>query len=416
MIPMAARLEFQRSWTVIFAAMVGLCCGGAALPYYIIGVFMDPLTAAFGWSRTEISAWTLCLTMGTLLGAPLMGSIADRIGAKPVAVAAFAVFVLCLLVATQIGGSVGTLWALAVAIGFLTAGSTGVVLTRPVTTWFDTGRGLALGFTLMGASLCGMLAPKIIGHVIDARGWQAGFIAAAAFPLIALPIVAIWLNEQRGADFQAREGGWGLSVRQTTNTPVFWKLGFAFLIFALTAGALIVHLVPLMTDAGISRSSATTMMMWFTGASISGRIVVGFLVDRFFAPFIGAITFAGAALGTLIFATGGVDFILLTVILVGFAIGAEIDLIAFLTSRYFGMKNYGAIYGLLYSMFYIGAGFGPLMFSKIRDYTGDYATGMELSTVLCLVAAYLLWSCRGHAYLEPHSGAEGPGTSTNPVR
>ena len=115
-----------------------------------------------------------------------------------------------------------------------------------------------------------------------------------------------------------------------------------------------------------------------------GRLLVGFLIDRIFAPYLTTLVFALVGLGCLALALGGVDYAVAAAIALGFAVGAEVDLIGYYTARYFGLAHYGAIYGIQYSIFILGAGVSPILIGHIWDKTGNYDFGLMLAAALML--------------------------------
>ena len=126
------------------------------------------------------------------------------------------------------------------------------------------------------------------------------------------------------------------------------------------------------------------------GASVMlGRLLTGFLIDRLFAPYVTAAVFAFVAGGCLALGWGGISYALVAAIALGFAIGAEVDLIGYFTARYFGLKNYGTIYGFQYSVFSLGAGISPLLAGYIWDTRGNYNLALVGGAFLLIFAVML---------------------------
>ena len=115
-----------------------------------------------------------------------------------------------------------------------------------------------------------------------------------------------------------------------------------------------------------------------------GRLLIGFVIDRIFAPYVTAFVFACVALGCLALTLGGIEYAMVTAIALGFAVGAEVDLIGYYTARYFGMAHYGSLYGLQYSIFIFGAGISPIYTGYIWDVTGSYDIALMLAAALML--------------------------------
>jgi MFS family permease len=260
-------------------------------------------------------------------------------------------------------------------------GTTPVVWTRAVNMWFDRSRGLALGLTLAGSGLAGIFGPVLCTALIQSYGWQAGYLGIGAFiVVVAIPIVALLFKERatpivagqtsRGAGEQAP----GLSFAEGIRTVVFWKIAGGFFLMSGALAGLIINIVPLLMDRGLTPTEAAGVAGTLGIAVLVGRIGVGLLLDRFPAPVVAALLFTITAVGcVLLTVTGAPTWMLFfSVISLGFATAAEVDLVAFLVSRYFGMKAYGQLYGSQLTSFYLGAAIGPLLIGAIYDHFGNY--------------------------------------------
>jgi cyanate permease len=146
------------------------------------------------------------------------------------------------------------------------------------------------------------------------------------------------------------------------------------------------HLVPLLGDRGFSPQTATGMVGLAGIALIAGRLLAGFLLDRIHAPYVAVVSFLAPLVGiAVLLLTPQQNGAAIGTILVGMGLGAEVDLIAFLLSRYFGMRSFGEIYGYFFSIFMVGAGLGPLAMGVSYDRTGSY----ELMLICFAVALAL---------------------------
>ena len=167
-------------------------------------------------------------------------------------------------------------------------------------------------------------------------------------------------------------------------TIVFWKIASIFFLISLAVLGLIPAFIPLLQDAGMSAAEAGGLAALMGLSVMVGRLLIGFLIDRIFAPYLTAFVFALVGLGCMSLALGGLEFALVAAIALGFAVGAEVDLIGYYTARYFGLAHYGAIYGLQYSVFIFGAGVSPILIGHIWDVTGNYDLGLMFAAVLML--------------------------------
>ena len=118
-------------------------------------------------------------------------------------------------------------------------------------------------------------------------------------------------------------------------------------------------------------------------------LVTGFLIDRVFAPYITAGVFSLVACGCLALGLGGIEYALVAAIALGLAMGAEVDLIGYFTARYFGLRNYGVLFGIQYSAFSLGCGISPLLAGQIWDLTGNYDYALIGAAVLLMLAVLI---------------------------
>jgi MFS family permease len=386
--------EFRLGWKVVMAAALGVGIGVSGAPFYTLGVFLKPLSGEFGWSRAEASAATLFLTFGSALTAPVVGRLADRLNVRNIALISLVGIVLAFLWLTQSGPRVGS-WYFGLALLALAGcGTTPLVWVHAVTTWFDKSRGLALGFTLAGSGISGIVSPHAVDFLIIHYGWRAGYVGLALFTLIvALPVVFLFFREKATAKTVKDTSHLpGLTVGEVLRTRRYWQLAIGFMSTGGAIAAIIVHLVPLLTDTGVSRTTATSIAGLMGFAVVFGRIAVGFLVDRLHAPYVAAVLLTIPAIGYLLIAGGsGVGWsLMLATILFGLSAGAEVDLMAYLGSRFFGLKAFGAVYGMLLLPFGLGAGVAPILMGHVYDVTGHYTLALYGGAVGCVVGAALI--------------------------
>jgi hypothetical protein len=163
----------------------------------------------------------------------------------------------------------------------------------------------------------------------------------------------------------------------------------AFTLVAVSVAGFVTHFVPMLTDEGMTPLRAAQVAGFLGVAVLIGRLGVGFVVDHVFAPFVAAGVMLLTASGLVLLAVGGTAFAIPGALAVGLAMGAEVDLIAYLTARYYGMRTYGRMYGLLYGAFLIGTGSSPYIIAVIQAAAGSYAPALWLSAGLLSVAALL---------------------------
>lgn len=390
--------EFRRGWRLVLAAATGVGLGITGLTFYTLGIFIGPLTQEFGWSRTSLASATILTTLTTLLLGPLVGRMADRFGGRRVGLAGLVGLSAGLAGLSLIGAQ---LWTFYLAFGIamvLGAGTLPIVWTRAVNAGFDKARGLALGLTLTGTGVCAILAPPYTQWLIAEHGWRTAYLGQAVM-VLALGVPVVWLLFHEGGSRggagpagTAAPARPGFTARQARGTRQFWMLGIGFLFASFAVSALIVHLVSILSAGGMDRDTAVWVTSLLGFAIIAGRLGIGVLVDRFYGPAVAFLVLlvAGLACGLLLVGGGGLAVAIVAVVLIGLAAGAEVDLVAYLASRYFGLRTYGEIYGWQLGFFALGAGLGPMGVGRLYDATGSYTAGLLAAGVGFLVGAALI--------------------------
>lgn len=384
--------EFRTAWKVVVAAAIGVGVGITGSFFYTLGIFITPLSAAFGWSRGSVAAGSLFMVLSLIITAPLVGRLADRVGARRVAIVSLPLLACCLLAMTFAGPGINDFYLHVLVLAALSCGTTPIIWSRGVASWFDRQRGLALGITLCGTGLAGVLAPQYVNALIERYDWRAGYVGLAALAALAILPVSLWFKEvaDGAAGLSAqRAASRGLTRRSAIRTLCFWQLGLGIFLVTGAVASLIVHLVPLLGDSGIPRNVAVSIAGVLGIAVIGGRLCVGYLIDRMHPPYVAAAFLLVPCIGCVILAASPETLWLVTfaVVTIGLAAGAEVDLLAFLTSRYFGMKAFGEIYGWLFVFFELGIGFGPLLAGHAHDVQGSYRLALHSCTAAFILGA-----------------------------
>ncbi len=346
-------------------------------------LFVQPLQAEYGWSRASVSGAATFQQIGIFLSAPLVGWLADRWGARPIAVASFVATPLALLALSRVGSSVAAWDALWLLVSLAGAGTTPAIWARIVSLRFDAARGLALGLMLMGTGTAAILAPALLGPIFAQSGWRTALVVMAGATLaIGLPASLLVGTADRPAPGERHRGRFEAS-RQT-----LMLLLIAFLLGLIVAG-LIVHLVPLLIDRGMAATEAAQTAAIVGVAVLAARLVVGYLFDRFHAPYVAALFLLSPVVAALLLWGGGP--VTIAALMLGLAAGAEVDMLAYFTGRYAALANYGATYGGVLGIFCLGAGLGPMLFGAAHDGMGGYdaallGSALVLSLVVVLIA------------------------------
>lgn len=381
--------EFRRGWKVLLGSILGVGIGGPSLFYYPAGVFMKELERDLGMSRTALSAGMLLFTLAVAVVSPLVGSLIDKFGVRVPIATSLSALALCYVSFAFFLRSVFSFYLLNFVCALACAGSTPLSFTRAVNDWFTRARGLALGMMLMGTGLTAAMLPRVLATVINAYNWRAGYLFLSMLVVGTGPII-VWLVRLNPNKPQlGRKGSFGTaaSIRTALYSSTFWMMLAAFFMLSLGISGLLIHFVPLLTDAGISRTEAASRAGLIGAAVVAGRLIVGFLVDRLFAPYVAAPVIFLSAVGCLVLAAVGVSAAPLFALAIGFAAGAEVDLIGYLTARYFPVSLYGRVYGWQFAIFATASGLGPFWVAAIHDNYGSYDLALYAAAGLLVLSA-----------------------------
>lgn len=393
----SARAEFAARWPVLLGAILGIGVGVVALPAPAIGVFMRDLQAEFGWSRTEISLGPTILVAGLALASPLLGWIADRVAAAWITLVSLLALAAGLLLFSRLGPDLRLYYLGFAAMAVTSCGAATLVYARVVSANFVRGRGLALGIAMVGNGLTGIFLPMLLAPYAASAGWRQGFVALAALAAVAAPVVAWLMSRSRPQLPDGAEGpgaACGASLEAALRDPVFWTLAAAFALIPLGASGMHLHLLAFLADEGVPPAEAGAIAALGGAALIVGRVATGWLIDRLHAPWVAAGMMILSALCMAAMGLVGAPAGALGAVAVGLSIGAELDLIGYLTARYFGFRAYGRIYGLLYAAVLVGSALSPVAYGAAVDLTQDYAAALCGGAALLLLAAVLFLALR----------------------
>ena len=366
--------ELQQRWPLVLATCIGIISSSFVLPYYTIGALVGPVTAEFGWTRAEFQSAILFSSGLGALTSPFVGWLIDRFGARRVALPAMLGLGVGFFIASSMQGELWMLFLAYGSIALLGAGTIPVTWTRAIATSFFKRRGLALGLSLTGTGICASVAPHYTVWLTSEFGWRGAYIGLGLVPFVLVWPVLYFLFrpiESTGAEDnrvgqEAHQAHEGFTLSEAARSYRFWILLLSILFAYMGFSGIGPNLFPSMTDDGFSREQAATIQSVFGISIIVGRVVVGYLCDRYWAPGIACVCLLMPIVGTLIF-YGDQSFVMAAIasFTIGFAAGAELDLMAFLAAKYFGLKHYAKIYSVLYATLAVCSGTAPMAFATL---------------------------------------------------
>ncbi|TVV76626.1 MFS transporter [Sphingomonas solaris] len=406
----SAKQEWAAMWPLPLTAMFGIA--GVSLFAYSSGIFMEPMTAAFGWSRVEFSsAFTVMMVTG-LVGAPIAGRCVDAFGARKVALFGIVPFALCLAALGLVNGPIWQWWALAFAFALFTCCVSTPVWITPVVGRFQASRGLALAVALAGIGVSQTIWPPLATVYIGAFGWRLAFAALALTWAVPMLILALLFFRDR-TESDAPGAGAAASAdpartvekgayRKAFATRTFICLMVAGSLFACISYGTSIHLVPLLRQKGLGLGVAAGVISVTGISAIIGRLSIGLMLDRMSTRVISICVFALPLLVALLLwrADNNLAVALTAAAIFGLANGAETDVIAYIISRRFPHSMFASIYATGASFIAVSASVGPLLAGGLFDRFGSYDYFLLAIVPMALASVVLV------ALIPPLSAAE----------
>jgi len=374
---------------------------------YSLGPFIAPLEAEFGWSRAQIaSGMTLYAVLGIFLS-PLAGAVIDRLGARRVGLFAIltygTVFSLLSLATASL-----TLWlAIWFVLSVASAPMKPTTWTAGVSSVFDKGRGLAISVMLCGAALGSTLTPIYATWLIDTYGWRFAYVAMMwTFVAVVFPVAFLFFTSAadrariagRNGEVKAKQAPimplTGIAWREGLLSWKFARLGGAAFFTTLVIISFVSNFIPIFSASGIPRAQAAGIAGLIGISTVAGRLIGGYLLDRINGGIVGGVSLLAPALAAMLVLAnpGSVTAASAAVLILGLSLGAELDCVAYLTTRHFGLKNFGTIFGVISGILAFATGLGPFLVNLGYDLTGGYEIALEAYIPLALVASALFFS------------------------
>jgi MFS family permease len=392
---LSAAQEWRRYWPLVLAGLAGLSLG--TLPTATLGLFMEPLSDEFGWSRTQVSLGAMIFALVSLPLTPFAGMLVDRFGPRRIAVPGLLISGTCFASFGLMSGDFHQWVLIWVAYAVAARMITSLVWSSAISRGFTTGRGLALAVLLCGTAIATALGPTVARLLIEAWGWRGGYIGLGlGWGGLALVLAALLFHDVKDAAAPAAGSArpaaaqvpGGLTLREALRNVTLIRIAFAIFVQAVMGTAIMVHIVPMLTHDGLTAAQATTIAALLGVASIKGKLVTGWLVDRIGGSLLPVLGFGGPgiAYALLLEATGSVWLLSGAVFVLGYCSGAALQLAVYMTTRYAGLRNFGAIFGVISSLMAGAAGVGPVLAATIFDVTGGYTLLLTIGVPVAVVA------------------------------
>ena len=390
--------ELRVHWRPLLAATIGIGTGMSTAGT-VTSAIAPSLTAAMSWTKADFAA-VGAFGFVSSMAFPFIGRLADVLGVRLTALIGMATLPLAYLAYSMMTGDLSTYIAIFIVQSVLCVTTTATVYTRLVVQHFIKARGLALAIAVSGAAITGAIGGPILNGYVEDNGWRAAYQALAVFSVIAATVVFLLIppGEKRpvsnGPKRRARE-----DYPMIFRTPAFWIFAGAMLLCNLPQVLMLTQLKVLLLENGVGGRAVAVMFTALSIGMLTGRFVAGIALDRL-APYVVAfVTLALPSFGIFVIASAidSTAVLMAAVFFLGFAFGAEGDIVGFLVARRFGVAIYGSVMGLLTAIMSASASLGAILLSLTLKATGNFNLFLVIVGVAVIIGASLFLLLREEA-------------------
>ncbi len=384
---------FTRSNGVVAACTVGNAVSVTPMVYTVFGLFLIPISTEFGWPRSAVSIVLLILAAVGALSYPVVGRIIDRYGARRVILSGNLLFAMSVALVSVSTASPVHFYLTYALLGITAAIPSSVMFTKVIAGWFDRNRGAALGFAGgVGNGTGAAIAPVVVSILLANFGWRGTHQGIALIiVIVGFPVLYWLLHDPPTRNISGGDTSEGMTLAQARRTKTFWTILIAVALGAGCLTAVFARVVPMLLDRGISMDQAVSVLVTFSLVTAVWQFGVGYTLDRFPKPWIAAPFYVSAVCGLILFeTTSSYSLLLLAGLLMGLGLGTEYGVLPYFLSRYFGVRHYGAISGLVYGVIVLTQGITPFLMDLDFDLTGNYRIGVVVVGIALLFGAFLL--------------------------
>jgi MFS family permease len=364
-------------WVIVGVGIVVTCVGFGAMA--TLSIFLQPMAASMGWSRTGLATAALLnfLCMGA--GAFMWGALSDRFGTRVVVLCGGALLGLGMVVASQANTLLQFQLLFGIIVG-VAAGSFYAPMTATTTRWFTQNRSLAVALVSAGLSFGSTLMAPLARWLITSYDWRMAMLVLGDLVwLIVIPAAFLVRNPPGSAaaavtTVAAAPPGHELSIGDVMRTPQFAAIALTHFACCAAHSGPIFHMVTHAIDRGVPAMAAATVLSAAGLASLSGKIVCGLFADRVGAKrtLVAGLALQAIAISFYMF-TGSLGSFYALALMFGFAYGGVMPLYAILVRDYFGERIMGTAFGAVSVAATLGMALGPWLGGALYDALGSYA-------------------------------------------
>lgn len=378
-------------WRVVVAANLGIMVGFSIFAY-TFGIFVKPLSHAFGWNREEISQGFAISALAAAVCSPLAGGWLDRYGLRRIMLGCMTAFGFATAAMGLLRQPIWQFYATCLVIGAV-GNISQIGYAHAISTWFHEYRGRAMGLVLAGDGIGLMVFPIIAESMIGRSGWRSGYLVLGSLTLLIglLPAFFYCRSREERTVTDRVDKPPGVTWQNGLLSYSFWIIVSVLFLTSMSINGAVTHQVPLLTDHGMPARSAALTISVLGGANVAGRVTTGWLLDRFPGSRVGFVLLLLASAGILLLARAA-TFPLgcIAALLLGLGAGGMSNTTPYLLTRYFGLRPFSTLYGLTFTFYAVAGGAGPVLLGHVFDRTGSYTSTLGTFGLITAVAAFLM--------------------------
>lgn len=403
--------ELRENWRPLLAATIGIG-SGLSIHGTITSAIAPSLVADVGWTRAE---FTMIGSLGFVnaLALPFIGRLADTIGVRMTALIGMITMPLAFLAYSMMNGTIAVYTIIFLVQSVLGMTTTATVYTRLAVQNVSNARGMALAIVASGPALTGAILGPVLNTFVEDHGWRASYQALAVFAALVGVVTFLLIPPDRkpSSDLRQPAGQVRRDYTAIFHAPAFWIMVAAMLLCNLPQVIMLTQLKFILLDNGVSGSGAAIMFTALSIGMLTGRFLTGAALDRFNPYVVSFVTLGLPSIGLFLIASSfdSTTMLLCAVFSLGFAFGAEGDIIAYIVSRQFDLKVYGSVMGLLTASISIATTLGTLLLSFILLRTGGFDLFLIIVGCTVLIGSALLLLLRRYEMVRISDTVDGRG-------
>jgi MFS family permease len=401
-------------WRVAVVCHIGVLTGFATVFIYSFSFMVKPLGQAFGWDREQIARAFSLAAISVAIFSPFIGKLFDRFDPRKLITGFMAAFGLGMGALAFLTPHLWQLYANAVLIGIAGTGTYQLGYARVIAAWFERRLGAALSIVVAGSGVGSFVVPPLVAHLLATYGWRATYLGLAALPLlVGTPLTLLFARTPKvGSVHESKqamrgEAAQGLPWQRALGSVTFWLLALGVVALSLSENGALAHLAPMLGDHGLSAGQIAITASLLGISSVTGRFVLGWLLDFVKGSHIAVASLLAAGVGMLLLAHARTFGAAAPAAFVaGLGGGCELDLIPYMLRRYFGLRSFSTLYGMVYSTFAVAGAIAPLVLGHIYDKTGSYTGILNAFCTVTLVASVAMLALPAYRYAADTPAAE----------